>query len=300
MGNRIGFVGLGHMGKWMASRVLGAGFDLVVYDLDPSAVAFLTGQGAVAASSPAQLAGTVQQVFLSLPNAAIVDDVIFGPDGLVHGAHPGLIVIDCGTTGYLPTLEYARRLQAHDVRFADAPVSGMEARARQGTLTVMFGGEPALFEEVSPVLQAMGSRIVYMGEVGSGQLTKLANQLLFNISAAAIAEVLPMAARLGLDPERVLEVVTTGTGRSFAAEFFGPRILDGQFDQGYPLKDAYKDMISAAEISAHEWIPLPLVHAATTTYQMALAAGLGDQDKGAMIQVFERILGIEFRKKTGR
>jgi 3-hydroxyisobutyrate dehydrogenase-like beta-hydroxyacid dehydrogenase len=124
----------------------------------------------------------------------------------------------------------------------------------------------------------------------------LINQLLFNISAAGIAEVMPMAARLGLDPEKVTQVVTTGTGRSFAAEFFLPLALENRFDQGYPLKSAYKDMISAAEISTHEKIPLPMVQAATTTFQMALANGLGSESKGSLIKVFEKLLGVEFRK----
>ena len=136
-----------------------------------------------------------------------------------------------------------------------------------------------------------------MGKVGSGQLTKLINQLLFNISCAGVAEVLPMAAKLGLDPEKVTQVVTTGTGRSFAAEFFVPLTLENRFDQGYPIKHAYKDMISAAEISAHQKIPLPVVQATTATFQMALAEGFGDESKGSLIKVFERMLGVEFRKK---
>jgi 3-hydroxyisobutyrate dehydrogenase-like beta-hydroxyacid dehydrogenase len=162
----------------------------------------------------------------------------------------------------------------------------------------MFGGEKKVFDQVRIALEAMGNKIIHMGEVGSGQLTKLVNQLLFNISAAAIAEVLPMAAKMGLDPEKVTQVITTGTGRSFAAEFFTPLILEGRFDQGYPLKNAYKDMISAAEICAYQKIPLPLVQAATTTYQMALADGHGEEGKGAMIKVFERILGVKFRKEN--
>lgn len=297
MVQKAGFVGLGHMGKWMALNILKAGFDLTVFDIVPETVRFLRDQEAKSATNPAEMARQVNWVFLSLPNTAVVEKVIFGDQGLAHGAEPGLVVVDCGTTSYVPTLDFAQRLGELGVRFADAPVSGMEARAREGTLTIMFGGEEALFEEVRPALDAMGNKVLYMGEVGSGQLTKLTNQLLFNISAAAIAEVLPMAAKLGLDPEKTLQVITTGTGRSFAAEFFGPRILEGRFDEGYPLKHAYKDMISAAEICAYERIPLPLVHAATTTYQMALADGLGDEGKGAMLKVFERILGVEFRKR---
>jgi 3-hydroxyisobutyrate dehydrogenase-like beta-hydroxyacid dehydrogenase len=192
----------------------------------------------------------------------------------------------------MATLEFGRKLLDRGIFFADSPVSGMEARAREGNLTIMFGGNQKVFKQLQPVFEALGNLILYMGELGSGQLTKLINQLLFNISAAAIAEILPMAVKLGLDPEKVISVVNSGTGKSFAAEFFGPRILEDSFEEGYPLKHAYKDMVSAAEIGAHKKIPLPLVQAATTTYQMALAAGYGDEGKGAMIKVFENIRKI--------
>lgn len=297
MNKKVGFIGLGTMGKWMALNVMKSGFDLTVFDIDEKAVKFLTDQGAKSGRNPGDLAAQVDWVFLSLPNTEIVEGVIFGQDGLVNGAKSGLIVVDLSTIKYLPTLDIARRLQERGVHFADAPVSGMEARAKETQLTVMFGGEEAIFEQVRPVFDAIGNKVIYMGEIGSGQLTKLTNQLLFNISCAAIAEVLPMAVKLGLDPEKVTQVVTTGTGRSFAAEFFLPLALEGRFDQGYPLKEAYKDMISAAEICAYRKIPLPLVHSATTTYQMALNDGYGDESKGAMVKVFERILGVKFRKK---
>jgi 3-hydroxyisobutyrate dehydrogenase-like beta-hydroxyacid dehydrogenase len=205
--------------------------------------------------------------------------------------------VDLGTTAYMATLEFGRKLKDREIFFADSPVSGMEARAREGNLTIMFGGDQKVFKQLQPVFGALGDLILYMGELGSGQLTKLVNQLLFNISAAAIAEILPMAVKLGLDPEKVISVVNSGTGKSFAAEFFGPRILEDRFAEGYPLKHAYKDMVSAAEIGAHRKIPLPLVQAATTTYQLALAAGYGDEGKGAMIKVFENILGVKFRRK---
>ncbi|MHB0869861.1 MAG: NAD(P)-dependent oxidoreductase, partial [Chloroflexota bacterium] len=153
-----------------------------------------------------------------------------------------------------------------------------------------------LFEENRPILGAMGNTIIHMGAVGSGQLTKLVNQLLFNAAMASMAEVLPMAVKLGLDPERVTQVVSTGTGRSFGVEFFAPRILENRFDQGYPLEKAYKDMVSALEISGHQMIPLPVVQATTTAFQLALAEGLGGEDKGALIKVYERLLGVQFRK----
>ena len=160
----------------------------------------------------------------------------------------------------------------------------------------MVGGEKKIFDRILPLLQIIGHTILHMGPVGSGQLTKLVNQLLFDINAAGLAEVLPMAAKLGLDPTKVCQIITTGTGRSFAAEFFTPLALENRFDEGYPLKDAYKDLASAAEIGARHKIPLPLTQATTNIFQMALAQGLGPENKGALIKVFEKILDVEFRK----
>ncbi|MEW6673708.1 MAG: NAD(P)-dependent oxidoreductase [Thermodesulfobacteriota bacterium] len=299
MNMKIGFIGLGEMGKWMSFNMVKAGYDVTVCDINPAAVEFLTGKGAKSSRHPAELAGTVDLIFLSLPDTDVVETVIFGENGIILGAKPGLTVVDLSTISYLPTLEIDRKLKEKGIAFADAPVSGMESRAREGALTIMFGGDPAALETLRPVLEVIGTKIVYMGKVGSGQLTKLINQLLFNICCAGVAEVMPMAAKLGLDPERVTEVVTTGTGRSFAAEFFLPLALENRFDQGYALKHAYKDMVSAAELSARRKIPLPVVQATTATFQMALLQGLGDENKGALIKVFERMLGVEFRKQKG-
>ena len=296
---KIGFVGLGQMGKWMSLNLIKAGYEVFVSDIDPEAVRFLTDQGAKSFKTLAEMAASVEWLFMSLPNTEIVESVVLGENGIIHRGKEGLIVVDLSTIGYLPTLEMSRKLNEHGIRFADAPVSGMEARAKEGALTVMFGGEEEIFETLCPALNAIGNKLVYMGAVGCGQLTKLINQLLFNISCAGVAEVLPMAAKLGLDPEKITQVITTGTGRSFAAEFFVPLALENRFDEGYPLKHAYKDLVSAAEISAKEKIPLPLVHATTTTFQEALLEGLGEESKGSLIKVFERKLGISFRKKGG-
>ena len=297
MEKKIGFIGLGEMGKWMSLNFLKAGYDVMVSDVIPEAVKFLTDQGAETADTPSEMADKVDWLFLSLPNTEIVEAVVLGPNGIIKSGKPGLVVIDLSTISYLPTLEISRKLMEKGIVFADAPVSGMGERAKEGTLTIMFGGEPAVFETLKPALDIIGNKIIHMGGVGSGQLTKLINQLLFNISCAGVAEVLPMAAKLGLDPEKVTQVVTTGTGRSFAAEFFVPLALENRFDDGYPIKHAYKDMISAAEISARQKIPLPVVQATTNTFQMALASGFGDESKGSLIKVFEKFLGVEFRKK---
>jgi 3-hydroxyisobutyrate dehydrogenase-like beta-hydroxyacid dehydrogenase len=193
-------------------------------------------------------------------------------------------------------MDFAALLQKHGLRFADAPVTGMEKRAKQAALTIMYGGEEDILNEIQPALEALGNRIVFMGDVGSGQLAKLINQLLFNANLAVIAEVLPMAVKLGLNPEKITQVINTGSGRSFASEFFLPNILENRFDQGYSLKNAYKDMASAAKLTADRQIPLPMVNTALTTYQMALKMGYADEDKGAMIKVFERLLKVKFRR----
>ncbi len=296
MKKKIGFIGLGEMGKWMSTNMVNAGYNVSVHDIDPAAAQFLTAQGAESSANPADLALKADWIFLSLPDTQVVEAVILGENGIVHGARKGLAIVDLSTTSYLRTLEIGLKLKEMGILFADAPVSGMEAGARKGNLTIMVGGDRELFRTLLPVLNVIGENIVHMGKVGNGQLTKLINQLLFNICCAGIAEVLPMAAKLGLDPEKVTQVVTTGTGRSFAAEFFLPLTLESRFDQGYPLKSAYKDMVSAMEISARQKIPLPVVQAAATTFMMALQQGLDNESKGALIKVFERTLNVEFRK----
>jgi 3-hydroxyisobutyrate dehydrogenase-like beta-hydroxyacid dehydrogenase len=206
-------------------------------------------------------------------------------------------VVDCGTSGFLWTREFASALLEKGIRFVDAPVTGMEKRAREGTLTIMLGGDEELFAEIRPLLETMGKNILHMGDVGNGQLSKMINNILYNCNIAAFAEVLPMSMKLGLDPEKIARVINSGTGRSFASEAFIPNILDGCFDKSYPLEHAYKDMHNALEVSARKKIPLPMVKTAATTYQMALSSGWGHEDKGAMIKVFENALGVKFRAK---
>jgi 3-hydroxyisobutyrate dehydrogenase-like beta-hydroxyacid dehydrogenase len=295
---KVGFIGLGQMGKWMALNLVTHKFDLKVYDIDENAMAYLVDRGAQPAQSPAELAGTVDLIILSLPDSGVVEKVVCGRDGIVHGASPGQIVVDCGTSGYLWTKEFAKSLQEKGIRFVDAPVTGMEKRAKEGTLTIMFGGDDEILETIRPVLEAMGKEIVHMGNVGNGQLTKMLNNILYNCNIAAMAEVLPMSVKLGLDPEKIARVINNGSGHSFASEAFLPNILQGCFNKSYPLEHAYKDMNHALQISAREKIPLPMVHTAATTYQMALNSGYGREDKGAMVKVFENALGVKFRKKA--
>jgi len=292
---KLGFIGLGQMGKHIALNMLKSGAELMVNDSRTDSFPEFENNGVQTTTNLLEIV-PADIIFLCLPDSNVVQKVLLGEKGIIHQLRKGQIVVDFSTIKYATTLEIAKDLKEKGVEFIDAPISGMEARAMDGTLTVMCGGKKKVFEELLPFLECIGNKILYMGDTGSGQLTKLINQLLFDINVAALAEILPMSVKMGLDPEKVGEVVNSGTGRSYASEFFIPRILKDSFGDGYPLKNAYKDLVSAAEISANLCIPMPVLSAATSTYQMALLKGQGEKDKGSMIAVFEDLLGVRYRR----
>ena len=292
----VGFIGLGQMGRPMALNLAKGPDDVIVCARRPEALAGFSERSVRTTNDARDLAG-VDVLFLCLPDGETVLDVLLGENGVGRDLREGAVVVDTSTISHKATLEAAQALKTRGVAFVDAPVSGMQARAEAGTLTVMCGGAQDVIARVEPLLRRMGDNILHMGNTGAGQLAKLINQLLFDINAAALAEILPMASRMGLDAEKVAAIVNSGTGRSYASEFFLPRILKGSFHDGYPMKHAYKDLVSGAEVSAAQCIPLPVLAAATATYQQALLRGYGDLDKGGMIRVFEDLLGVAFRAR---
>ncbi len=293
---KISFVGLGIMGKHMAVNLLKSGHEITVYDVVTTKFAECEAAGTKTTDS-LDIVSQGDIICFCLPSSKIVETVLYGERGIFPTLQAGQTVIDFSTITYATTLKIAADLTAIGVHFLDAPVSGMEARARDGTLTVMCGGEEKIFREMLHLMEWVGNKILYMGRHGSGQLTKLINQLLFDINAAGLAEILPMAVKMGLDPEKVGEVINSGTGRSYASEFFVPRDLANVFDEGYPMEHAYKDLVSAAELGTAQCIPLPVLAAATATYQQALLKGYGKMGKGGMIKVYEELLGVAFRAK---
>ncbi|MEY4599826.1 MAG: hypothetical protein RLZZ445_2623 [Pseudomonadota bacterium] len=292
----IAFVGLGQMGRPMAINMLKSGAKLTVSSASGKRHAELEAKGAQATSDPAVVA-RADIVFLCLPGTEAVRETLFGAKGIAAMMGASQIIVDTSTMDYLETREFSEKLGERGIGFIDAPVSGMEARAIEGTLTAMCGGKAETLEKVRPYLSCIANNILHMGDSGSGQLSKLINQLLFDINCAAIAEVLPMAAKLGIDPEKIGKIINSGTGRSYASEFFIPRILKNNFSDGYPLQHAYKDIDAGAKVSATHNIPMPVLAAASATYQMALLKGHGHLDKGAMIRVFEDLLGVQFRSR---
>lgn len=294
---RLGFIGLGQMGKHCASNLLKKQGQLIVSDANPEALTFLVEQGAQAVSSPAELSSLCDTVFLCLPNGDIVEKVIFGPNGLSESFRKGQIIVDLSTVDFIQTQEIADKVEAMGVSFMDAPISGLDVKAKSGELSIMCGGKEEIFKKMLPCLENMGTSIVYLGKHGMGQLSKTINNILYNINMAGLAEILPFAVKMGLEPEKIAQFVNSGTGRSHASEYFLPRILEGNFSYGFTMESAYKDMQTACIVSVKEKIPTPVLHAAMTTYQMTLLEGFGKDYKGAMIKTFERLLKVYFRKK---
>ncbi len=296
----IAFIGLGAMGRSMVLHLANKGEadsqKIVAFDADPARLDGLVAPGLVATPDRSKIAGA-EVLFLCLPDGDVVESVLFGADGVADALADGAVVVDLSTIAHAKTLEISRTLAAQGKTFIDAPVSGAPAGAAAGTLTIMCGGAPETFEAVRPLLARFGSNILHMGPTGSGQLTKTINNTIYDINIAALAEVLPMAVAMGLDPDKLAVVVTTGTSRSYASEYFVPRMLKRLFDEGYPLGKAYKDLVSMAAVAAEGNFPMPVTAAAMATYQTVLRQGHGDKDKGAMVLPFEDLLGVQFRAK---
>lgn len=294
----LGFIGLGEMGSGMARNLLKAGFPLLAYDTCREALDRIARSGARTAENLTRVAGVSDRIVLMLPDTRVVEAVLFGDRGLKPQLKAGHIVIDCGTTHPDFTRDASRILGELGVHFLDAPCSGMSSRAADGTLTLMVGGDKGAFCAVEPLLNAMGSSIYYMGASGNGQLAKIVNNTLFNISCAALAEMLPLAVRLGLNPEKMCGAVMTGSGQSYGFDTFAPLILERNFEPGYPMANARKDVDAITGILEREGVRLPVVIAAADTFRAALDRGLGNLNKGGMTRVWEEVLGVEVRRDT--
>ena len=218
------------MGSGMAANLTTAGHNLYVHDQSVSAMARFADTNAVCCQSLSEITQTCSLIFLCLPSAKEVDDVLFGPNGLVENANAEISIIDTSTLERSEALQFHDQLANKGFQYADCPVSGLPARAREGRLTLMFGGSQILFEQVSPLLELLGKNIVYCGEVGSGQLMKAVNNIIYNINIVALCEILPLGAAAGISIDALEQVVTSASSRSFAGDHFIPRIMAREFE----------------------------------------------------------------------
>lgn len=286
--NNVGFIGLGRMGCGMASNLAKAGIPLTVFDALREPVDALATVGASAGASPADVASKVDRLFLCLPSEKEVGEVLFGKQGAMTAARDDLVIIDTTTMNHGAALELAEKSGKAGIPYRDCPISGMPFRAENGTLTMMFGGSTEAFEDARPLLDIMGEFIVHCGGVGSGQLMKAINNIIYNVNIAAICEVMPLAVKAGLGTDTLAEVLTTASARSFASEYFVPRILDRKFDTDFSLKAAYKDIVNVQEAAERLQATTPVVDAMVATYRAAIDMGFGDEPKSAMVKVYEK------------
>jgi 2-hydroxy-3-oxopropionate reductase len=284
---RVGFVGLGLMGRPMARNLLATGFPLAVHSRSSPPVDELVALGATRASSPAGVAAASDVVITMLPDTPDVEAVLFGQGGVAEGIREGSLVIDMSTIDPIATRGYAERLEGLGVAMLDAPVSGGEIGAMEGTLSIMVGGPEEAFGRALPLLRAMGGTIVHVGAAGAGQVTKACNQLVVASAVEAVAEALVLAATAGVDPAKVREALLGGFAGSKVLELHGRRMLDGDFAPGFRAALMAKDgriVLKAAEALG---APIPAFRAVAERLEAMLPAGRGDTDYAALVTLLE-------------
>lgn len=288
---KIGFIGLGVMGNPMAKNLLAAGYSLTVLDRNKPKMEELVSLGAAAAGSPREVAESSDVVIIMVGDSPDVEEVVLGPSGLIEGSRPGLVVIDMSSISPIATRRIAEALAEKDVKMLDAPVSGGDIGARQATLSIMVGGPKEVYEECLPIFKALGKQITYMGEIGSGQATKLCNQVICGLHIQAVCEGLMLGARLGLDMERLLQVVTAGYANSRILSHLGPKMVERDFRPGFKMRHQLKDLKNALNTAAALNVSLPCTALVQQLFRGVEADGLGEEGTQASILVMEKLAG---------
>ena len=286
---RIGYIGLGIMGKSMARNILKKGFNVVVYNRSQAAVQELVGEGATAASSPAEVASQVDVVITNLPDSPDVEKVVLGENGIIYGAHPGLIFVDNSTIKPATARKIAGRLAEVGVQSLDAPVSGGDIGARNGTLTIMVGGPADALEKVIPIFMAMGKTVTHVGDSGAGQIAKAANQIMVAAQMVAMGELLVFAQKAGADPRKVVDAIKGGAAQCWTLDVKPPRLFSGNRQPGFKAAMQLKDMKIIQDTAAEYGIVLPSATLDTQLYEAMLQNGMGLMDNSAVIEMIEKL-----------
>lgn len=292
---KIGFVGLGIMGKPMAKNLLKAGKELVVYDINEAAVKEVVASGAVAAASAKDVASQTKLIITMLPNSPHVKTVILGEGGIIEGAQKGTIVVDMSSIAPLVSQEVAKELEKKEIELIDAPVSGGEPKAIDGTLAIMVGGKKDVFDQVADILKLMGSSVTYVGSIGSGNTTKLANQIIVALNIAAMSEAMVLAKKAGVDPKSVFEAIRGGLAGSTVLDAKMPLVLDRNFKPGFRIELHIKDMMNALETAHGVGAPIPLSAQVLEIMQALKVDGKEKDDHGGIIQFYEKLANIEVK-----
>ena len=294
---KIGFIGLGIMGKPMAHNLIKAGYKLVVYDIKPENIKEMVTAGAEQRNSPKLVAEDCQVIITMLPNSPEVKEVVLGKGGVIEGAKPGTILVDMSSIAPLASIEISKAVKEKGIDMLDAPVSGGEPKAVAGTLSIMVGGEQKVFDKVADILKLMGSSAVLVGEIGSGNTTKLANQIIVAMNIAGMSEAMVLAEKCGVDPEKVFNAIRGGLAGSTVLEAKMPMILNGNFKPGFRIELHIKDLLNALSTAHDLGIPVPLTSVILEFMQALKVDGKAGNDHGGLIQFYEKLAGVEVRGK---
>lgn len=296
---KVGFIGLGTMGLPMAQHLLKNGYELIIYNRTKEKMTVLEEKGAISANSPKEVASESEIVFTMLTADAAVEEVILGENGVIYGAHPGLIVVDSSTISPSTSKKVAEQLSRHDVEMLDAPVTGSEPQAMEGILTFMVGGKKEIYEKCMPLFLVMGQNAYYMGENGKGSYTKLANNTMSAINLLSFTEALTMAAKAGIDPEIFVKVVNGGGARSGMVDNKAPKIINRDFTPHFMTKLIHKDLGLASDVAKELEVSAPVLALVKEIFQIARAKGYGSEDMSAVIKCYEEWAGITVKKVNG-
>ena len=294
---KIGFIGLGIMGLPMASNLIKDGFDLVVYNRTLSKCTQLEEKGAAVAKNPADVAKNAKVIITMVTDSPDVENLLLGENGIMATIEEGSIVIDMSTISPKITKELNAQLNSKGCYMVDAPVSGGSWGAIEGTLSIMIGGEKSAYEECIPLFESMGKNIIYTGESGMGQTTKLINQILVAGTMNAVAEALVFAAKSGADLEKTIDAVGGGAAASWQLNNLAPRIIKGDFDPGFMIKLQQKDLRLVIETAQSMNVPIPGTSLASQMFASLLSKGLGDEGTQALVKAYETLAGVEARTK---
>jgi 3-hydroxyisobutyrate dehydrogenase-like beta-hydroxyacid dehydrogenase len=293
---KIGFIGLGTMGLPMARNLLRSGYELIIYNRTKEKMSILEEKGAMIARSPKEVASQSKLVFTMLTADAAVEEIVLGEEGIIEGAHPGLIVIDSSTIAPNTSKNVAEVLSRHNVEMLDAPVTGSEPQAIDGTLTFMVGGKKELYEKCMDLFLVMGKKAYYMGGNGQGSYMKLANNSMAAINLLAFSEAITMATKAGINPEVFVQVVSGGGARSAMAENKAEKVINRDFHPYFMAQLLHKDLGLASDAAKELEISAPVLALGKEIFQIAKAKGYGAEDMSAVVKCYEEWAGITINK----
>lgn len=296
MKGKIGFIGLGIMGKPMSKNLLKAGYSLIVYDIVKATIQDVVKAGAKAGLSPKDVAQKSEIIITMLPNSPEVEAVLVCKDGVLEGIKPNTILIDMSSIDPIISKRLSNEVLKKGAIMLDAPVSGGEPKAIDGTLSIMVGGPKEAFDKIEHILKVMGSSAVLVGEIGSGNVTKLANQIIVALNIAAMSEAMVLATKAGVDPEKVYNAIRGGLAGSTVLDAKVPMVLKRNFNPGFRIELHIKDLANALSTAHEIGVPLPLSSLIFEIMQALKVDGKAKNDHGGIIQFYEKLANIEVKK----